>query len=176
MPAVSRLNRQLTTGNWQLGYRAEPPPPAPKPASRSGCGRAITCEATSSPTRPAASAPASTAAFTLPTSPRTMVVTNAPPIWIVFTTSTLAALVIASVASTSATQPLVSIIPSACPYAPLPFPSGMVFSMWHGRLARGFLASNYPHPNPLPEGEGTGGKDTGGSPVPVRYFFTCSAS
>src|SRR5688500_2422470 len=78
----------------------------------------MTCEPTSSPTRPAASAPASTAAFTLPTSPRTIVVTNAPPIWIVLTTSTFAALVIASVASTSATQPLVSMSPRAFPNDP----------------------------------------------------------
>src|SRR3954447_20141992 len=86
---------------------------APNPASRSGCGRAMTCELISSPTLPAASAPASTAAFTEPTSPRTIVVTNAPPIWIVFTISTFAALVIASVASTSGVQPFVSIIPIA---------------------------------------------------------------
>ena len=39
----------------------------------------------SSPTLPAAAAPASTAAFTLPTSPLTIVVTYAPPIWIVLT-------------------------------------------------------------------------------------------
>src|SRR5580704_12672482 len=73
----------------------------------------MTWEATSSPTRPAASAPASTAAFTLPTSPRTIVVTKAPPIWIVLMISTLAALHMASVASTRPTQPLVSISPSA---------------------------------------------------------------
>src|SRR4051812_29024185 len=78
----------------------------------------MTCDATSSPTRPAASLPASTAARTLPTSPRTIVVTNAPPIWIVLTISTLAALVIASVASTSATQPFVSTNPRALPYEP----------------------------------------------------------
>src|SRR5689334_25189541 len=74
----------------------------------------------SSPTRPAASVPASTAARTLPTSPRTIVVTYAPPIWIVLTTSTLAALHIASVASTRPTQPLVSTRPSAEPYEPFP--------------------------------------------------------
>src|SRR4051794_2689598 len=101
-------------------YSAPPPPPAPYPSSSSGCGRAITCDATSSPTRPAASDPASTAAFTLPTSPRTIVVTNAPPIWIVLTTSTFAALSIASVASTDPTHPLVSIKPSAVPLIPLP--------------------------------------------------------
>src|SRR4051812_4491060 len=80
----------------------------------------MTWAAMSSPTRPAASAPASTAAFTLPTSPRTIVVTNAPPMPMVLTTSTLAALHIASVASTRPTQPLVSIMPSAVPKEPLP--------------------------------------------------------
>src|SRR5215212_8906696 len=109
-------------------YKEPADPPAPYPASRSGCGRAITCDAISSPTRPAASAPASTAAFTDPTSPRTIVVTNAPPIWIVLTTSTLAALHIASVASTRPTQPLVSIRPSALPNA-FPFPSAIGFSV-----------------------------------------------
>jgi hypothetical protein len=73
----------------------------------------MTWAAINSPTRPAASAPASTAAFTLPTSPRTIVVTKAPPIAIDLTTSTLAALHIASVASTRPTQPLVSIMPRA---------------------------------------------------------------
>jgi hypothetical protein len=66
----------------------------------SGCGRAMTCELISSPTRPAASAPASTAALTLPTSPLTMTVMKAPPIWSWLTSWTLAALAIASVAST----------------------------------------------------------------------------
>src|SRR5213080_1220590 len=91
----------------------------------------MTWDAINSPTRPAASLPASTAAFTLPTSPRTIVVTNAPPIWIVFTSSTLAALHIASVASTSPTQPLVSISPKALPQEPfllLPSFSAMAFS------------------------------------------------
>src|SRR5687768_16820597 len=92
----------------------------------------MTWAAISSPTRPAASAPASTAALTLPTSPRTIVVTKAPPIWIVFTTSTLAALHIASVASTRPTQPLVSIRPSAFPNEPFPFPSGIVLSLVRG--------------------------------------------
>src|SRR5690349_24681443 len=88
-------------------------------------------EATSSPTRPAASAPASTAARTLPTSPRTIVVTKAPPIWIVLTTSTLAALHIASVASTRPTQPLVSIIPRALPKEPLLLPSLLAIGCLH---------------------------------------------
>src|SRR5438105_421961 len=60
------------------------------------------------------------AAFTLPTSPRTMVVTYAPPIWIVLMTSTLAALHIASVASTRPVHPRVSIRPRAWPYELLP--------------------------------------------------------
>ena len=40
--------------------------------STSSCGRGITCTETSSPTRRAAAAPASVAALTAPTSPRTM--------------------------------------------------------------------------------------------------------
>src|ERR1035437_1658678 len=43
-------------------------------------GRAITCDETSSPTALADAAPASTAARTLPTSPRTIAVTYPPPI------------------------------------------------------------------------------------------------
>ena len=44
-------------------------------AAKSSCGRAITCAATSLPRLPTARAPASTAAFTAATSPRTMTVT-----------------------------------------------------------------------------------------------------
>ena len=44
-------------------------------SSRLACGRGITCTDTSSPTRRAAAAPASVAAFTAATSPRTMAVT-----------------------------------------------------------------------------------------------------
>src|SRR5207237_384874 len=46
------------------------------PSSTSACGRGMTWVATTSPTRRAAAAPASTAAFTAPTSPRTMAVTS----------------------------------------------------------------------------------------------------
>src|SRR5208283_814190 len=70
---------------------------------------------TSSPTRLAASAPASTAARTLPTSPRTSVVTNPPPTCTRPPRWTFAALSIASVASITPTSPLVSINPSASP-------------------------------------------------------------
>src|SRR5687767_8410263 len=45
------------------------------------CGRGITCTLTSSPTRRAAAAPASVAAFTAATSPRTIAVTNPAPIF-----------------------------------------------------------------------------------------------
>src|SRR5688572_22003970 len=45
------------------------------------CGRGITCTLTSSPTRRAAAAPASVAAFTAATSPRTMAVTKPAPIF-----------------------------------------------------------------------------------------------
>src|SRR5262249_9603739 len=68
--------------------------------SKSSCGLARICELTSSPTLPAALAPASTAALTLPTSPLHSTVINPPPMGIVFTRLTLAALTIASLAST----------------------------------------------------------------------------
>ena len=44
-------------------------------SSRLACGRGMTCTDTSSPTRRAAAAPASVAAFTAATSPRTIAVT-----------------------------------------------------------------------------------------------------
>jgi cytochrome c-type biogenesis protein CcmH len=59
-------------------------------------------------------APASTAAFTAATSPRTKTATLPEPIFSQPTSSTLAALSIASVASNCDTRPFVSIIPSAC--------------------------------------------------------------
>lgn len=49
-------------------------------ASNSLCGRGITCTDTNSPTRLAASLPASVAALTAPTSPDTKTVTNPAPI------------------------------------------------------------------------------------------------
>src|ERR1019366_9518122 len=50
-------------------------PPPGKIFSTCSCGRGMTCTDTSSPTRRAAAAPASVAAFTAPTSPRTITVT-----------------------------------------------------------------------------------------------------
>src|SRR4051794_13830995 len=79
----------------------------------SSCGRAMTWTLTTSPIRLAAAAPASTAAFTAATSPATKAVTRPLPILSQPTSSTLAAFNIASLASTSATNPLHSIIPSA---------------------------------------------------------------
>ena len=61
--------------------------------------------------------PASTAAFTAPTSPRTITLTSPEPIFSVPTSVTLAAFNIASAASIDATNPLVSTIPNAsCAY------------------------------------------------------------
>src|SRR5205814_9896430 len=70
-------------------------------------------ELTSSPTLAAALEPASTAALTLPTSPLHKTVISPPPMGMVLTRLTLAALTIASLASTLPTYPLVSIIPNA---------------------------------------------------------------
>src|SRR5437660_2007177 len=77
------------------------------------CGRGITCTLTSSPTRRAAAAPASVAAFTAPTSPRTITVTYPAPIYSLPINTTLAAFTIASAASMAPTKPFVSIIPNA---------------------------------------------------------------
>src|SRR5262249_46315319 len=94
-----------------------PPPVAAGPggmtASPLACGRGITWTDTTSPTRSAARWPASVAALTAATSPRTIAVTYPPPIFSNPTSSTLAALTIASAASTMPTKPLVSIIPRA---------------------------------------------------------------
>src|SRR5215469_3919020 len=75
----------------------------------------MTCTAISSPTRRAAAAPASVAARTAATSPRTRAVTYPEPIFSQPTSVTLAAFTIASEASIIATRPRVSIIPSASP-------------------------------------------------------------
>src|SRR3954470_24833114 len=99
-------------------------------------GRGMTWALTSSPTRLAASAPASTAARTLPTSPRTIVVTNAAPMPTRPTRLTLAALSIASVASMTPTRPLVSTRPSASPFRPPPeAPLGLFF--WRVAMGSG---------------------------------------
>src|SRR5262245_57476490 len=68
---------------------------------------------TTSPTRDAAELPASTAALTAATSPTTNAVTRPLPIFCQPTMVTLAALIMASLASISATSPLVSIMPRA---------------------------------------------------------------
>src|SRR4029450_4849071 len=92
-------------------------------SSRFACGRGITWTDTSSPTRRAAAAPASVAAFTAATSPRTIAVTQPAPIFSQPTSVTLAAFTIASAASIIATRPLVSTIPSASPIC-APYCSG----------------------------------------------------
>ena len=66
-------------------------------------GRAMTCAESSSPTRAARSAPASQAARTAPTSPRTTTVQSAGSTRWMPTSSTAAALTIASAASIAAT-------------------------------------------------------------------------
>ena len=75
----------------------------------------------SSPTFSAAAAPASVAAFTAPTSPRTMTVTRPPPTCSLPTSCTLAAFTMASAASMAPTSPFVSTIPSAFVLAILRF-------------------------------------------------------
>src|SRR5581483_293464 len=95
--------------------------PSPRMSSTSSWGRGMTCTETTSPTLPAATAPASVAALTAPTSPRTMTVTSPPPICSLPTSRTLAALIMASAASIAPTSPRVSIRPRAPPGArPLP--------------------------------------------------------
>src|SRR5262245_48290231 len=73
----------------------------------------MTWTPTTSPTRPAAAAPASTAALTAATSPTTSAVTMPLPIFCQPISVTFAAFSIASLASTSGTRPLVSIMPRA---------------------------------------------------------------
>src|SRR5688500_11774449 len=89
-------------------------------SSRLACGRGITWTETSSPTRRAAAAPASVAALTAATSPRTIAVTYPAPIFSHPTRVTLAAFTIASAASIMATRPFVSTMPSASPMQCLP--------------------------------------------------------
>src|SRR5262249_13624046 len=91
-----------------------------KTSSRLVCGRGITWTETSSPTRRAAAAPASVAALTAATSPRTSAVTEPAPIFSQPTSVTLAAFTMASAASIMATSPLVSTIPNASPMADPP--------------------------------------------------------
>ena len=84
-----------------------------KTMGRSSCGRGITCTLTTSPSRPAAVAPASVATFTAATSPVTKAVTMPLPTLSQPRKVTLAAFIIASLASIRVTKPLVSIMPSA---------------------------------------------------------------
>src|SRR3954470_12798176 len=108
-----------------------------KVRSTASSGRGMTWALTSSPTRLAASAPASTAARTLPTSPRTIVVTYAAPMPTRPTSVTLAALSIESVASMTPTRPLVSTSPSASPFKAWPpaAPRGLFF--WRVAMVSG---------------------------------------
>src|SRR5262245_45051029 len=85
----------------------------------------MTWTPTSSPTRRAAAAPASVAAFTEPTSPRTIAVTRPASTFCQPTKTTLAALTIASAASTMPTRPRVSIMPSASPISRFSLLSGI---------------------------------------------------
>src|SRR5262245_16415546 len=79
----------------------------------------MTCTPTSSPTRRAAAAPASVAALTDPTSPRTMAVTSPASTFCQPTKTTLAVFTIASAASIMPTRPRVSTSPSASPISRL---------------------------------------------------------
>src|SRR5207302_5903761 len=75
----------------------------------------MTCTPMSSPTRRAAAAPASVAAFTEPTSPRTIAVTSPASTFCQPTKTTFAVFTIASAASIMPTRPRVSTMPSASP-------------------------------------------------------------
>src|SRR6185369_476887 len=93
-----------------------------------------------SPAFSAATAPASVAAFTAPTSPRTITVTKPPPISRWPRICTFAALTIASAASIAPTRPFVSIKPSAprsAGVAAAPVVGGMSssVSVWSSGLA-----------------------------------------
>src|SRR5262249_30096663 len=69
--------------------------------ARSACGRGMTCTDTSSPIEVAASAPASVAAFTAPTSPLMMTATSPSPTCSRPTIVTLAAFTMASAAASA---------------------------------------------------------------------------
>src|SRR6202795_3394769 len=76
--------------------------PIGRVSSRLGCGLGMTCTETSSPTRRAAAAPASVAALTAATSPRTITVTYPEPMYSFPMRMTLAAFTMASAASIEA--------------------------------------------------------------------------
>src|SRR5206468_6786702 len=98
---------QLTVAGWAFL------PAKGRTAPRSSCGRGITCTPMTSPTRPAAAAPASTAALTAATSPTTIAVTRPLPIFCQPIRVTFADFNMASLASINATRPLVSTMPRA---------------------------------------------------------------
>src|SRR5262249_23851152 len=120
--------------------------------SRSSAGRGITWTPTSSPTRRAAAAPASVAAFTDPTSPRTIAVTRPASTFCQPTNTTFAALTIASAASIMPTRPRVSIMPSASPMSRLSLLSAIRprFTAENAKLAKG----NYTSTDPAARGDG----------------------
>src|SRR5690554_2316326 len=66
----------LCMADWPSSVR-----PSGMTASTLTCGRGMTCTATTSPTFSALRTPASTAAFTAATSPRTIAVTYPPPVF-----------------------------------------------------------------------------------------------
>ena len=77
----------------------------------------MTCTEINSPTFSAAAAPASVAALTAPTSPRTITVTKPAPTCCLPINVTFAAFTIASAASIAPTKPFVSTIPNAFAFA-----------------------------------------------------------
>src|ERR1700744_5106820 len=115
MPSsLTRRSRGLLT---RLPYRS-PDYRTGGRSSRSGissCGRGMTWAETTLPTASAAAFPASTAAWTAPTSPATMIVIRPPPTCCLLTRRTLAALTMASAASVAPTRPNVSTMPRAWP-------------------------------------------------------------
>src|SRR4029077_21076311 len=113
-----RVATTLPTTRARIIYFPPLALPIGSTSSRLGCGRGITCTAINSPTRRAAAAPASVAALTAATSPRTSAVTYPEPIFSQPTSETLAAFTMASDASIIATKPRVSIIPKASPIDP----------------------------------------------------------
>src|SRR4051812_15268863 len=106
--------------------------PIGKILSRPSAGRGITCTPTSSPTRRAAAAPASVAAFTEATSPRTIAVTSPASTFCQPTNTTFAALTMASAASTMPTRPRVSTIPSASPDQSFDIGTAILLRAGHG--------------------------------------------
>src|SRR6185437_14856425 len=99
-PRLGNRN-EIAIGNNRIGHYV----PLGRIRSTSACGRGMTWTDTSSPTRRAAALPASVAAFTAPTSPRTMTVTYPAPIYSLPIKITLAAFTMASAASIDPISP-----------------------------------------------------------------------